>query len=336
MIKKFLVYFIIALLMAFPVSAADVNVNRWIYNITLNEDGDINELIQAEIQNNGASPLEGISFVVPASNIEVIYDFDHTFSSIGQTVEQQPVNNGIRLTVKFNTSIKSGETWNGRIGFRALNMAKKTANEYSIEMPVDTPQAIISGKSTPANIPQDAEIRGQFFLPKGIEVISVTPKPFRILFQNSLMVPTWTPQNLHANDVINLKGSFSETLKKIADVDERSKKLAKQIKDAKSNGMDVSEAETHLLNAENYNTNNENSALSSFWKKDEKAALDSVSLAESEIDLAENSFASSGRTETESNQNSEETESQETPGFNGIAFILTVCISFMIIKRNRV
>ncbi|MDL5502281.1 MAG: hypothetical protein QSU88_03600, partial [Candidatus Methanoperedens sp.] len=72
-------------------------------------------------------PLDGFSFVVPASNIIVIYDFEHTFSSKGQVVEQQIVGNGIKLTVNFNTSIKTGETWNGRIGFRAENFARKVA-----------------------------------------------------------------------------------------------------------------------------------------------------------------------------------------------------------------
>jgi len=58
-------------------------------DITLNDGGVVDELIQVEIQNGGSLPLDGISFVIPASSIEVISDFDHTFSSKGQVVEQQ-------------------------------------------------------------------------------------------------------------------------------------------------------------------------------------------------------------------------------------------------------
>ena len=81
-------------------------------------------------------------------------------------------------------------------------------------------------------------------------------------------------------DVIILKGSFSDVLKQIADIDERSKTLSKRIKEAKANGIDVTDAEAHLKNAEDYNTNNANSALSSFWKKDDKSALESIGYAE--------------------------------------------------------
>ncbi len=49
--------------------------------------------------------------------------------------------------MNFNSSIKTGETWNGRIGFRAENFARKVDRDYSIEIPIDMPQAIISGKT---------------------------------------------------------------------------------------------------------------------------------------------------------------------------------------------
>ncbi|MFZ3167801.1 MAG: hypothetical protein WA130_09315 [Candidatus Methanoperedens sp.] len=336
-IKKILVYFIIVLLMAFPASAADISLNRWILNVTVNEDGTVDELIQVEVANSGPSPLDGIAFVVPASNIIVIYDFDHTFSSKGQVVEQQIVENGIKLIVNFNTSIKTGETWNGRIGFRAENFARKVAGDYSIEIPVDMPQAIISGKTADIGVSQDADVRSQVFLPKGIEVTSVTPKPFRILFQNSHMVPTWTPENLHMKDTIILKGSFSEVLKKIADIDERSKTLSKRIKEAKTNGIDVTESEAHLKQAEDYNTNNANSAISSFWKKDDTSALEFIGYAETELDLAENSFAASGNTEikTTGNATGETEETNETPGFGAVSLILMIMSSFMILRMIR-
>lgn len=336
-IKKFFVCFITVLLMGFPASAADISLNRWILNVTVNEDGIVDELIQVELRNSGPSPVDGFSFVVPASKVEVIYGFGHTFSSKGQMVEQQNVENGIKLIVSFNTSIKTGETWNGRIGFKAENFAEKMAQDYSIEIPIDAPEAIISGRTANIEVPQDADIRGQVFLPKGIEVTSVTPKPFRVLFQNSHMVPTWTPVNLHINDTIILKGSFSDTLKKIADIDERSKILTKRIMEAKKNGRDVTESETHLRNSENFNTNNANSALSSFLTKDETSALEFVKYAGDELNLAEKSFSASVKTETKTTQNAtgHPEENNKTAGFGGTGLILIIISLFMILRRVR-
>ncbi|MFZ3384027.1 MAG: hypothetical protein WA144_08890 [Candidatus Methanoperedens sp.] len=336
-VKKILVYLIIILLMAFPASAGDISINRWVLNVTVNEDGLVDELIQVEVGNSGPTPLDGISFIVPASKIEVIYDFDHTFSSKGQVIEQQIVKNGIKLIVNFNSSIKTGETWSGRIGFKAENFARKVDRDYSIEIPTDMPQAIISGKTQEIGITQDADLRGQVFLPKGIEVASVTPKPFRILFQNSQMVPTWTPENLHFKDIIVLKGTYSEILTKIADMDERSKILSRQIKEAKTKDMNVGEAEAHLKQAEDYNTNNANSALSSFWKKDDASALELIGYASDELDLAEKSFASSGKTEIKTTEKPTEgtQENNKTPGFGAVSLILIIMSSFMILRRIR-
>lgn len=331
--KKIVVYFIIVLLMALPASAGDVSLNKWILNVTINEDGLVDEMIQIEVENGGSLPLDGISFTVPASDVEVIYDFEHTFSSKGQLVEQQAVDNGIKLTVKFNTSVKTGETWNGRIAFKAKDFATKTAREYTIGIPVEAPQVIIAGKNSDISLSQDIEIRGQVFLPKGIEVISVTPKPFRILFQNSLMVPTWN--SLKTGEVINLKGSFSDVLGKIADIDERSKKLSKRLNEAKANNIDVTIAEAHLKNAEDYNTNNANAALSSFWKKDDGSAMESISEAQKEIELAEQSFSTSGKAEMTVQETAQETGNNETPGFGIISLIVMISVSFMILRKKR-
>ena len=173
-------------------------------------------------------------------------------------------------------------------------------------------------------------------MPKGIEVTSVTPKPFRILFQNSHMVPTWTPENLHVKDTISIKGSLSEILKKIADLDERSKTLSKRIKEAKTKGIDVTETEVHLKNAEDYNTNNANSALSSFWIKDDKSALEFVGYAENELNLAEKSFSESGKKEIKTTETVTETAgNKKTPGFGSVGLILIIIGSFMRLRKIR-
>ena len=323
------------MLTAFPASAGDATLNRWVLNITLNEDGIVDELIQVEIGNAGSSPIDGFSFVVPASQVTVVYDFDHTYSSKGEVVvEQLKVQNGIKLTVNFNPSLNSGETWNGRIGFRAENFAKRSGNDFTIELPLNGPQVIASGKATDMKISSDVDLRSQIFLPKGIEVISATPKPFRILFQNSLMVPTWTSMNIHFMDTINLKGSFSDILKKIADMDERSKTLSKRIKEAKTKGLDVGETEMHLKNAEDFNTNNANSALSSFWTKDDKSALEFIGYAENELELAENSFLSSGKTQVKPTETVIITP-EKSPG-PGMAYLILIIISsFMVLRTKR-
>ena len=333
-INKIFIYLFIIMLTAFPASAGDVTLNRWVLNVTLNEDGIVDELIQVEIGNAGSSPIDGFSFVVPASQVTVIYGFDHTYSSKGQVVEQLQVQNGIKLIVNFNSSLNSGETWNGRIGFRAENFAKRSGDDYTIEIPLNVPQAIASGKTTDMKTSPDVDLRGQVFLPKGIEVISATPKPFRILFQNSLMVPTWTSMNIHFMDTINLKGSFSNILKKIADVDERSKTLSKRIKEANTKGLDVGEAQAHLKNAEDFNTNNANSALSSFWTKDEQSALEFIGSAENELGLAEKSFSSSGKTQIKPTETVIITP-EKSPGMGAAYLILIIISSFMVLRIKR-
>ncbi|HEX7575699.1 MAG TPA: hypothetical protein VF360_04915 [Candidatus Methanoperedens sp.] len=334
-INKIFVYLFIIMLIAVPASASDATLNRWVLNVTLNEDGIVDELIQVEIGNAGSSPMDGFSFVVPASNVTVIYDFDHTYSSKGEVVvEQLKVQNGIKLTVNFNPSLNSGETWNGRIGFRAENFAKISGDNYTIEIPLSGPQAIASGKTTDMNISPDVDLRGQVFLPKGIEVVSVTPKPFRILFQNSLMVPTWTPMNLKITDTISLKGSVSNVLKKIADVDERSKNLSKRIREANTTGLDVGEAQMHLKNAEDYNTNNQNSALVFFLNKDDKSALEFVGYAENELNLAEKSFSSAGKTQITPTETVMVTP-EKSPAPGAEYLVLIIISSFMVLRTKR-
>lgn len=332
--KRIFIYLLIIMLTAFPASAGDATLNRWVLNVTMNEDGVVNELIQFEIKNDGTSPIDGFSFVVPASQITVIYDFDNTFSSKGQVVEQLKVQNGIKLIVNFNSSLNGGETWNGRIGFRAQDFAKKSGDDYSIEIPLGNLQTIASGKTTDMKISSDIDLRGQVFLPKGIEVVSVTPKPFRTLFQNSHMVPTWTPMNLKITDTISLNGSYSEVLKKIADLDERSKTLSKRIKEAKTNGIDIGEAEVHLKNAEEFNTNDQNSALIYFFKKDEKSALESIGYAQNELDLAEKSYSSSGKTQTTPIETVMVTP-EKSPGIGAAYLILIIMSSYMVLRQKR-
>ncbi len=321
--KRILVFLFILMLLTFSASAGDVSLNRWVINVSFDNAGSVDQIIQAEIENGGSLPLDGFSIVIPASKITVLYDFDHTFSSKGQVVEQQTVAEGIRLKVIFNTSIAAGEKWNGRIGFIADNWAKRTGEEYSIDIPLEVPQVIISGKNTAASIPQDMDMRCQVFLPKGVEVTSVTPKPFRILLQFGKMVPTWSSQNLKTGDTINLKGTFSTVLNKIVETDDKIREVKKNINSVKSQGIDVSEADVHLKKAEDFNTNQ---ATQSYWKQDYTVALEFNGYANDELNLAEKSISGKGNTPTAPKETMDE---KKTPGFGAIPLVLIIISIFI-------
>jgi hypothetical protein len=328
-VNKIFVCLFIVILTAFPALSSSATINRWILDITLNEDGMVDELIQTNIENTGHLPIDGFSFVIPATQV-IVHD-DHTFSPKGQVVEQIQVLNGIKTTVNFNSSLNSGETWEGSIGFKAENFAKRSGGDYAIDIPLYAPQAIMSGKSDVMNMSPNIDLRCQIFLPKGVEITSATPKPFRLLFQNSIVVPTWTSANIHFGDTVNLKGTFSNILKKIADVNERSNALSKRIKEANASGLDIREAQIHLKNAENFNTNNSNSAWSYFLTKDNEVAIELNGLAENELNLTENSLPSL--------TNIKPTETivsnpKKSPG-PGILYLIVVIMSSFIVLRIR-
>ncbi len=327
-IKKFFIYFLIILIAAYPVSAADdVSLNRWVLNVTLHDDGTVEEVIQAEIGNSGSMPLDGLSFVVPASGITMVYDFYHTQSFTGMTVEEQAVPGGTKITVNFNSSVEAGNKWNGRIGFTAQNWAVKEGSNYSIDIPVVAPQAIVGGKGIDLSVPSDADIRSQVFLPEAVEVTNITPKPFRILFQFDHMVPTWSPETLHLGDVIYINSSFSEILDKIVKTDERWRALKEQINKTKASGMNVSEAETHLNNAEDYNTNQ---ALASYWEKDYKTSLEFNGYANDELNLTEKSL--SAPVITESPQVT--AGAKQNPGFEAAGLMILMLLVYFVVKRK--
>ncbi|MDD5474514.1 MAG: hypothetical protein PHU34_10280 [Candidatus Methanoperedens sp.] len=326
--KRFLIYFLILLITAYPASAGDVSLNRWVLNVTLHDDGLVEEAIQIEIENTGSLPLDGFSFVVPASAVTMVYDFDHTSSFTGQTVEQQAVPGGVKIIINFNRSVEAGKKWDGRVGFTAEKWAVKEGSDYSITIPIKAPQAVVSGKNIEMSLPADADIRSQVFLPKAVEVTSVTPNPFRILFQFDHMVPTWSSDKLHIGDTISIKGSFSDVLSKIVETDEKSREINARIKAAKNRGIDVSEAEAHLKNAEDYNTNQ---ALQSYWKKDNTVALQYAGYANDELKLAESSLSAPGKTEVPLEETA---EGKKTPGFGAAGMILVLLISLVVKKRK--
>lgn len=324
--KKFFIYFLILMLTAYPASAGDVSLNRWVLNVTLHDDGLVEEVIQAEIENAGSSPLDGFSFVVPGSKVTLNAEGVSSIPSTGQVVKQQIVPGGTKIFINFNKSVEAGTKWNGRIGFTVENWALKEDSNYSIDIPVEAPQAIVSGKNVGMSVPSEAEIRSQVFLPKAvnaasIEVKSKEPAPYKKLLQFDHVVLTWF--QLHIGDVISVKGSYSEILRQIVETDEKSRSLSARIKEAKAQGRDVSEAETHLNNAEDYNTNQ---ALQSFWKNDNKVALEYVGYANDELAKAENSL----KVETP-----QTTEAKKTPWLGAAGLLLILLISFVVKKKRR-
>ncbi len=324
--QKFFIYFLIMLITASPVSAAGVSLNRWVLNVTMHDDGVVEEIIQAEFENSGTSPLEGFSFVVPASKVAIGKDNVLSIPAVGQEVRQQAAPEGMKISIDFNTPIEPGKKWNGRISLTAENWAVKEGMNYSIDIPVKAPKAIVGGNEIEMTLPPEPEIRSQVFLPKSVEVMSVKPQPFRILFQYDLMVPTWSPEKLRIGDTISIKGSFSTVLNKIVETDEKLRELAARIKGAKNQGVDVSEAEAHLKNAEEYNTNQ---ALQSFWKNDNKVALEFIGYANDELKLAESGLSAPKTTGVQ------ETAGKPASGVGAAGFVLILLISFLAIKKKR-
>jgi len=327
--KKILVYFLILLLIAFPVSAGGVSINRWVLNVTLHDDGTVEEVIQIEIHNDGSAPLDGFSFVVPASGVTMIYDFDHTSSFTGQVVKQETVPGGTRITLEFNRSVDAGSKWNGRVGFKAEKWAVKDGSNYSIDIPIEVPQAIVSGNSSQMAVPEDSDVRSQVFLPKGVEVTSITPEPFRILFQYNIMVPTWSPDKLVFKDTISIKASVSEVLNKIVETEDKINDLSERIDEAKKQGIDVSNAEAYLENAIDYNNNQ---ALGEYWKKDNSLALEYVGYANDELEKAEDSLSSAGKTHTE--ETAETGGNEQSPGFAVPMLLFALLVSVLIRKKS--
>jgi len=322
--RKVFICLLIVLLIVSPASAAGVSLNRWVLNVTLHDDGLVEELIQAEFDNSGSVPIDGFSFVIPASKIAVIRDFYHTSDSTGE-VEQQTVPGGLRVTVNFNKPVGAGTKWNGRIGFTAENWAVKTDSDYSIDIPFNSPEVISSGKSTEVSVPVDADIRSQVFLPKSVELISVEPPPFRKLFQYGRMVPTWSPEKLHIGDVIRVKGSYSDVLNKIVEADNRSRSLSARIIEAKQQGKDVSAAEGYVANANDYNNNQ---ALAYFWEKKYPEAQEYAGYANDELNKAEDSLAAPAESTPEP------TEAPESPGFMIPALVLAAALAFLLSRKQ--
>lgn len=329
--KKIFVYFLIMLLTAYPGSAADVALNRWVLNVTLNDNGLAEVIIQAELQNPGPAALEGFSFVVPVSvTIDTEQSTGTTFGDNGEMkfnipdVKQQTVSSGTNIIVIFDKPVESGKKWSGRIGYRSEKMVTKDNSGYSLSVPVDAPQAIVSGKNLKTSVPANPDIRAQVFLPKSYEVISVEPAPFRQLFQYGRIVPTWTPEKLHIGDVIRVKASFSSVLDEIVKVDDRAREVSARIKEAKKQGMNVSDAEMHLANAGDYYNNQ---AFASYSKKEYAVVQKFVGYANDELTLAENSLNASKGTP-------EPIKTEKSPGFEGLALIFILLISVKAIRKK--
>ncbi len=328
MMNKIIVYFLILLLTAYPASAGEVSLDRWVLNVTLSDDGLVEVIIQAQIQNPGPSALEGFSFVVPGSvtidteqstGVTIDDNGDMKFNS--PDIQQKAVSGGMDIIIRFDKPVESGKKWSGRIGYKTEKIATKDNSGYSLTVPVNAPQAIVAGKNVVTSVSPDADIRAQVFLPKSYEVTSVQPEPFRNLFQYGHMVPTWTPEKLHIGDTIRINATYSDVLAKIVDNDDRARKLKASIMEAKDMGRSVSEAENYLANG---NENN-NKAFASFGGKDYSVALQYAGYANDELTRAENSLTGSTAKATPK-------ATVKTPGFEAYIFGFALLITF-IMKR---
>ncbi len=320
--KKIFVLAFMILLAAYPAFAAEATADRWVLNVILNEDGTVQEIIQAGIENGGSTPLDGFSFVVPAAKVS--QPNISTFFPNGQEALLQTVPGGTKIVVNFNTKLDTGKKWEGRIDFNAENWAVKEGRDYSIRVPVEAPQAIIAGTGSAISAAAEPEIRSQVFLPKSIDPASVEPSAYKKLLQynnfagGEIVVLTWF--QLKFGDVISVKASYSDTLNKIVDIDDKIRTLSGQIKDAKAQGKDVRAAEALLTNAEDYY----DQAVQFFWEK--KDATTSMNAANDEIRKAEDSLSSPGKTPIP--------DARKTPGFEILFVMLVLLITFLLKKKK--
>ncbi len=332
--NRIMVYFFIIIFMAFPASAGDVLLNKLVLNVTVDDTGSVEEIMQTEIENGGSLPIDGFFITVPVSDLTI--DSDQTsgvlinnmnemkFSEID--VKSQKISGKTNIIINPKTSIASGQKWDGNIGFRVENWANKEGTSLSLSIPVEEPQYIISEKNYVPVIQENIDIRGQVFLPRGFEVESVTPKPFRILMQFGKMVPTWTPMNIRVGDVINVKASYSDVLNRIVDTDDRIREMIKIINISKEKqNIDVSLASDHLKKAEDFNTNQ---ALQSYWEKDYAKALQYNGYANNELNLSKNSIS----TRDEKAVPAATAEGKETPGFQASILIIIILSCFLIFR----
>jgi hypothetical protein len=325
--KIFVLAFIILLTITiYPASAAVATVDRWVLNVIMNDDGTVQEIIQTEIDNGGSTPLDGFSFVVPAAKVS--QPNITTFSPNGQEVLLQTVPGGTKIVVNFNTILETGQKWDGRIDFNAENWIVKEDQNYSIKVPVEAPQAIIAGTSSGISAAAEPEIRSQVFLPKYADLASVEPSGYKELLQynsfagEEIIVLTWF--QLKFTDIISVEASHSDMLNKIVDTDEKLRNLSGQIKNANATGNDVTVAQAHLKNAEDY----KNQAQQLFFEKQDATA--SMNAENDEIMKAEDSLSLSGKTQPATLKPS----NQKTPGFEILSIIPILVITFMLRKKK--
>lgn len=334
--KNIFAYFLIVLVLAYPASAAgDASLNKWVLNVTLQDDGSVEEIIQAEIENGAASSIDGISFVIPSSVVSITSDQIMSIPSLGgQVVEQETTTEGTKITIRFNNPLESGKKWNARITLSAPKWAVKEGMNYSVNIPVKAPRIIVGGKENKISVPAGAEIRAQVFFPKAIEIKSVvqTPqqRPYKKLFQFNHEVITWFPENLQIDDTIKIQGTFSEVLNKIVELNERSAAVSASIKKVKEQGTDVSDAEARLKNANEYL----NTALGSFWEGDSSKALQYIEYANDELKLAESSLSAPAKTAEQTPVSTKTAEPKKNPGFEALAAIFAFGLIFTYMRKK--
>jgi hypothetical protein len=334
--KNIFVYFLIVLMLAYPASAAgEVSLNKWVLNVTLQDDGSVEEIIQAEIENGAASSIEGISFVIPSSVVNLTSDQIMSIPSLGgQVVEQKTTTDGTKITIRFNNPLETGKKWNARITLSTPEWAVKNGMNYSVNIPVKAPQIIVVGKENKISVPVGAEIRAQVFFPKAIEIKSVvqTPqqRPYKKLFQFNHEVITWFTDNLQIDDTIKIQGSFSEVLNKIVETNEGSAAISASIKKAKGLGTDVTDAEAHLKNADDYL----NTALGSFWKGDSNNALQYIEYASDELKQADGSLSSPAKTAEQIPISTKTAEAKKNPGFEALVAVISFGLIFVFMRKK--
>ncbi len=344
MVRKILIITLVISSLVLMASAGEVSFNNWSYDVTVMDNGTVDGVMRISLVNSGDTPVDGFYFVVPATSVRIIYDFEHTVSFRGLTAQTEKTQDGVTVRVNFNDSLEPENTWSGRIGFQAEGWAVKGEQDYYIEIPVEIPKVLTPTGEVTAELPGE-DITSRIYLPSNFEVVLATPKPHNILFRyshrfpDSRMIVTYFPPtgsrfggNLKPGDKIKIKAVFNENLEKIVKVNDRLTQVYNKIQEYKKQGKDTSKAEELLEKANKYNNQD---ALGNFWKKNYPGVDQYTKLAMQELEKAENAIEED-KTETMT-PTAEKPTKKETPAtglLTTIALLGLVAVALRQIKSR--
>lgn len=326
-IFTFVMFTVFSLFAINPVLAADVTIEQWATTLSLQENGSADIIIQAGITPNTA-PMTALSIEVPSEDITLLYDFEHTTSFLGFTATKKVKDGGTEVTLHFNQSIEPGKTWNGRIGFLARGVAERTTSDYTLDYPLKPPVVTTTSGAATVRVEEDA-LRVQSMLPEGYDIVNITPRPFRNIFQDNHISSAWTSRDIKMGDTLHITAEYSELLAQIVEVNKQIAQMKTRVKAAGRQGVNVTAAEEHITLAEEYITAQ---ALVEYYKGKVKEAEEFISAAQQELTLAEQALATTP--EATSTAEAPVSEKKQTPSVGVITVMAVLALLGARLRRG--